>query len=199
MIEIIFIIQVIIVIGGPLFLLYINKRLGGYASEVGKITAISKKINEVVEQQEKITKVTEETKADIAHLAWKQKESLTIKRHKLEKYLEKVFEAVELTRDMATDPKGKVLPITLIAKLTTLQKLYLPELEAENRKFTDVLNEYESILYEYSLNKIDINALHNKSMKMFANLAIGSKDITSKSQNIIDTLLDINNSHNKTS
>lgn len=197
MIEIILIIQIIIIIGGPLFLLYLNKRISSYASEVGKISAISNKIDDVVEQQERITKATEETKSGIAHLAWRQKESQIIKRNKLEEYLEKIFEAVELTREMATDPNNKVLPMTLIARLTTLQKLYLPELDTENNKFTEILNAYESICFDFSLKRIDAKALHSESMNMFASLATCSKEITSKSQSIIGMLLDVDAPHNR--
>ena len=70
MIELIIFFQVVIVVGGPLFLLHISKRIGSYACEIGKITALSDKIDDIVEQQKRITQATEETKAEVNHLAW---------------------------------------------------------------------------------------------------------------------------------
>lgn len=198
MIKIILIIQIIIIIGGPLLLLYFNKRISSYASEVGKIRAISNKIDNVVEQQERITKATEETKSDIAHLAWRQKESQIIKRNKLEEYLEKIFEAVELTREIASEPDKKVVPMTLLARLITLQKLYLPELDAENNKFTKILNDYEFICIDFSQKKIDDTTFRSETKNVFSNLTACYKEITSKSQSIIDKLLDVGVAHNKT-
>ncbi|MDH3354088.1 MAG: hypothetical protein OEL79_02600, partial [Chromatiales bacterium] len=126
MIEFIVILQVIIVIGGPLFLIHINKRVGSYASEVGKITAMSKKIDDVVEQQKQITKATEETKSDIFHLAWNKKEAQTIKRSKLEMYLEEIFETLDIMyknvekAHASDEAEAEKFSVTLIPKLTTI-------------------------------------------------------------------------------
>ena len=197
MIEIIIFLQVVIVVGGPFFLTHINKRVGSYATEVGKITALNKKIDEVIEQQKQITKATEETKAEIAHLAWNKKESQIIKRKKLEEYLKVVFEVMEIMRNCAAKTYGteKIeidpLPVTTIAKLTTIQMLYLPELEESNNKLADIISEYEEIFNVYAIGKMDIVEFDKNMKEKFALLGSTTKEITVKSKEVVNSLFEI--------
>ena len=161
MIEFVIFLQVVTIIGGPLLILHVNKRVGAYASEVGKITAITNKIDAVVEQQKKITKATEEAKAEIGHSSWSKKEAITTRCKKLEEYLDLVFDTIESIRKCAQNAGSKdaspfhVLPMTTISKLTTLQLLYFPELEENNRQLTSLIKQFESIYGDFLIEKID--------------------------------------------
>lgn len=196
MIEFIVFLQVVIVIGAPLFFIHINKRVGSYASEVGKITALSSKIEDIVEQQKQITKATEETKANISHLAWSKRESQTIKRSKLEKYLEEIFRILDTMRNnvekanKSENLEIEYLPITLIAKLTTIQMLYLPELEEENKAFTSLIDKFDSVYGEFTSKNIDIHEFEKKMLENFALLGSTTKSISLKSQDVIKVMLD---------
>ena len=194
MIELIIFMQVVLVIGVPLFLLHINKRVGSYASEVGKITAIGEKIDDVVEQQKQITKATENTKSNIAHLAWNKKEAQTIKRNKLENYLEEIFEAFDTVYQHVDDlskpemVEFKNYPVMLIPKLTTIQMLYLPELEEENKAFTDLLKKHDADYNNYVSKKIEKDEFVKKMMENFSLFGSTMKAITLKSKHVIEVM-----------
>ncbi|MFT6735361.1 MAG: hypothetical protein ACJAS9_003567 [Polaribacter sp.] len=194
--PVIIFVEVVLLIGGAFFWMHFNKRIGGFSGEIAKIEAVSKKINEVIEQQKKITKATEETKADIAHLAWNKKEAQTIKRIKLEEYIEEVFQNVEIMRTNAakTYASGRVeigpLPVTLIAKLSTIQMLYLPELKEENEVLSELIYNYESTFDDFSNAIINIDEFNEKMIKNFSLLGSATKDISSKSKQIIEIMFE---------
>ncbi|MEW8232524.1 MAG: hypothetical protein AB2745_19540 [Candidatus Thiodiazotropha endolucinida] len=186
--------QLFIIVGGPLFLIHIKKRVGSYASEVGKITALSKKIDDVVKQQKRITEATEETKANIAHLAWNKKEAQIIKRSKLEKYLEEIFETMDAMYINAQkahefeEVEIEEFPVTLGPKLSTIQMLYLPELEAENKEFINLIGNYHAIHSDLSSKKIDAEEFEKQMNKFFNLLGGATKSISLKSQHIIEAM-----------
>lgn len=196
MIEIIIFLQVVIVIGGPIFLIHINKRVGSYASEVGKITAINKKIDDVVAQQKKITEATEQAKSEIAHLAWNKKEAQTVKRQKLEEYIEMVFKTLEVMpkSEEKTSEAGKVemepLPFMLIPKLTTIQMLYLPELEVENKKFVDLIKKHEAASDDLYFEKINIEDFKLQMLESSSLFGGVTKEIILRSKQVIDEMFE---------
>lgn len=109
-----------------------------YGAEVGKIDANTLKLDEIQSQLAQSVEISESIKRDIEHGAWRERELELLKREKLEQYLINYYEAIEnLTRKMKENFFYDETPYdkTCEAKLSMLQKLYLPELDEEHRAY----------------------------------------------------------------
>ena len=135
------ILSVVIALGG-----YAIKRLSdsvesyskSYGSEVGKIDANTHKLKEIQRQLSESVEISESIKKDISHSAWRERELELLKREKLEQYLLNYYEAVEnFSRKMNESFFDDDTPYdkTHEAKISMLQKLYLPELDEVHRKY----------------------------------------------------------------
>jgi len=140
--EIILTILIIAVVAGG----YAIKRLNdsvksyskGYGAEAGKIDANTKKLDEIQSQLAQSVEISESIKRDIEHGAWRDRELELLKREKLEQYLLNYYEAIEnLSRKMRENFFYDETPYdkSCEAKLSMLQKLYLPELDQEHREY----------------------------------------------------------------
>jgi hypothetical protein len=109
-----------------------------YGAEIGKIDATTRKLDEIQIQLAQSVKISESIKSDIQHGAWRSRELELLKRQKLEEYLLHYYEAVEnltkKTREMFFDDKTPYNKLCE-AKISMLQKLYIPELDIEHISF----------------------------------------------------------------
>tara|TARA_Y100000296_G_scaffold85723_1_gene122650 strand:+ start:804 stop:1430 length:627 start_codon:yes stop_codon:yes gene_type:complete len=109
-----------------------------YGSEVAKIDANTHKLSEIQEQLAQSVQISESIKKDIAHSAWRDRELELLKREKLEQYLLNYYEAIEnLSRRMNESFFYDKSPYDKSheAKISMLQKLYLPEIDEEHKKY----------------------------------------------------------------
>ncbi len=106
-----------------------------HGKELGKIEATSQKLDVVHKQLAQSVEITESIKKDIEQGAWRERELELLKREKLEQYLVNYYETVEnLSRKMKRDFFYDETHIdeSCEAILSMLQKLYLPEIDAEH-------------------------------------------------------------------
>lgn len=109
-----------------------------YGAEAGKIDANTHKLDEIQRQLAQSVEISESIRSDIEHGAWRERELELLKREKLEQYLLNYYDAVEnLTRKMREAFFYDETPYdkSCEAKLSMLQKLYLPELDEEHRAY----------------------------------------------------------------
>lgn len=181
-------------VGGAFFWKHFNSRISKFSGEVAKIEAVSKKIDEVVDQQKKLTRATEEVKSDIAHMAWNKKEFQTIKREKLELYLEQVSErSDELASMTALARQGEsigFIPLTQVTRINSLQLLYLPELKNENNKFTNLLKKIQSASRALVSEVLDRQAFDSQMKQDFEELGGIVTDINYVSREIIEGMFE---------
>jgi len=110
----------------------------GYGAEAGKIDANTQKLDKILVQLAQSVEISESIKRDIEHGAWRDRELELLKREKLEQYLLNYYEAIEnLTSKMRGSLFYDETPYdkSCDAKLSMLQKLYLPELDEEHRAY----------------------------------------------------------------
>ena len=112
-----------------------------YGAEVGKIDANTKKLDEIQRQLAQSVQISESIKTDIQHGAWRSRELELLKREKLEQYLLNYYEAIEnLTRQMKEVLFYDETPYdkSCHARLSMIQRLYLPELDVEHACYLQV-------------------------------------------------------------
>ncbi|EIT7127077.1 hypothetical protein L2726_004712 [Vibrio parahaemolyticus] len=138
------VLSIVIALGG-----YAIKRLNdlvksyskSYGNEIGKIDANTHKLKEIQLQLSQSVEISESIKKEISHSAWRDRELELLKREKLEQYLLNYYEAVEnLSRNMKEAFFCDETPYdkTHEAKISMLQKLYLPELDQVHREYLTV-------------------------------------------------------------
>lgn len=154
-IEIILIVlSILISLGG-----YAIKRLSdlvrsyskSYGSEIGKIDANTHKLKEIQLQLAQSVEISESIKNEISHTAWRHRELELLKREKLEQYLLNYYEAVEnLSRQMKESFFYDKTPYdkTHEAKISMLQKLYLPESDQVHNDYLRISAKFGSWLIE---------------------------------------------------
>lgn len=109
-----------------------------YGSEIGKIDANTHKLEEIQLQLSQSVEISESIKTEISHSAWRDRELELLKREKLEQYLLNYYEAVEnFSRKMKEAFFYDETPYdkTHEAKISMLQKLYLPELDQVHKEY----------------------------------------------------------------
>ena len=126
----------IVVIGS-----YFGSLICEYAKKRGGQLATRTDLYEIQEQLKKATEITEQVRNDIEHGVWRAKELEILKREKLEQYLINYYETIEnmskkMKRDFFYDESH--FDESCEAKLSMLQKLYLPDLDNEYREFLKV-------------------------------------------------------------
>ncbi len=111
---------------------YVGNFINSYAKKRGENLATKADIDEIKSQLASTTKITEKIKNDIEHQVWRKQQIETIKRNKLEEYLQYIYIAQEsLSKDMKNQYFKTTEPIDshAISKATMLQKLYFSELQ----------------------------------------------------------------------
>jgi hypothetical protein len=99
-----------------------------------EIDARLSKLDSIVLEQKRITEATEAIKIDLAHADWSRKETLTIRRLKLEDLVLAIIgvraEAIEIYRNLtALENNVNVLAYSEMDKVRMLTGLYFPELD----------------------------------------------------------------------
>lgn len=114
---------------------YIGNFINSYAKKRGENLATKADIDEIKKQLASTTEITEKIKNDIEHQVWRKQQIETIKRNKLEEYLQNIYVSQEsLSKDMKNQyfKTNEVIDIYAMSKATMLQKLYFPELKEEH-------------------------------------------------------------------
>lgn len=109
--------------------------ISSYAKKRGERLATKADIDEIKKELAATTEITEKIKNDIVHQVWHKQQIETIKRNKLEEYLQHIYVSQEsLSRDMNNKYFKTNEPVDTYAmsKATMLQKLYFPELREEH-------------------------------------------------------------------
>jgi len=126
---------------------YVGNFVNSYAKKRGENLATKADIDEIKSQLASTTKITEKIKNDIEHQVWRKQQIETIKRNKLEEYLQYVYIAQEsLSKDMNNQyfKTKEHVDSHAMSKATMLQKLYFPELKKSHSK---LLNAHASFTY----------------------------------------------------
>lgn len=116
---------------------YAGNFINSYAKKRGENLATKADIDEIKSQLASTTKITEKIKNDIEHQVWRKQQIETIKRNKLEEYLQYIYIAQEsLSNDMNNQyfNTTKSVDSHAISKATMLQKLYFSELKETHSK-----------------------------------------------------------------
>lgn len=122
-----------------------------YGSEVGKIDAHTHKLKEIQLQLSQSVEISESIKREISHSAWRDRELELLKREKLEQYLLNYYEAVEnFSRKMKEAFFYDNTPYdrTHEAKISMLQKLYLPEMDLVHKQYLLISAEFGNWIVE---------------------------------------------------
>lgn len=109
--------------------------ISSYAKKRGERLATKADIDEIKKELAATTEITEKIKNDIVHQVWHKQQIETIKRNKLEEYLQHIYVSQEsLSADMSNKYFKTNEPVDTYAmsKATMLQKLYFPELREEH-------------------------------------------------------------------
>ena len=120
---------------------YVGSFINSYAKKRGENLATKADIDEIKTQLASTTKITEEIKNDIQHQVWRKQQIETIKRNKLEEYLQYIYIAQEsLSKDMNNQYFKTTEPVDshAMSKATMLQKLYFPELKKSHSRLLKV-------------------------------------------------------------
>jgi len=131
----------LLIIGLSLVGSYIGNFINSYAKKRGENLATKADINEIKTQLSSTTKITEEIKNDIQHQVWRKQQIETIKRNKLEEYLQYIYIAQEsLSKDMKNQyfKTTEIIDSHALSKATMLQKLYFPELKQSHSQLLKV-------------------------------------------------------------
>lgn len=189
-------VESILLVGGAFFWLYFNKRIGSFSSEVSKIEVMSKKLNEIVDQQKSLARAIEEEKLDVAHSAWSKKEILTMKKEKIEEYMKEAFWTIDFINKNVIrvfdngEDKFSHLPVTTIPKLMTVQMLYIPEIKEESERFTQKIEDCETALTNYMNKNIDDDNVAEELGNKYELLGESLKELISKLQGVVASLYD---------
>jgi hypothetical protein len=130
---------------------YVGSFLREYSRKRANQFATKADLEQIQNQLRASVEITESVKKDIEHGSWRKKELELLKRDKLEQYLLNYYIEVEnLSRRMRRDFFGEesLYDDTADAKLSMLQKLYLPEMDLVHAKFQQVHGEFTSWLFE---------------------------------------------------
>lgn len=114
---------------------YFTNYISSYAKKRGERLATKADIDEIKKELAVTTEITEKIKNDIVHQVWHKQQIETIKRNKLEEYLQHIYVSQEsLSADMNNTYFKTNEPVDTYAmsKATMLQKLYFPELTEEH-------------------------------------------------------------------
>jgi len=117
----------------------------------GENFATKSDINEIKSQLTLTTEITEKIKNDIEHQVWRKHQIETMKRNKLEEYLQYVYLVKE---DLSKDINNKYfktnepIDIHAMGKETMLQKLYFPELKKTHSKLLNAAGSFQSWMIE---------------------------------------------------
>ena len=120
---------------------YVGNFINSYAKKRGERFATKADINEIKAQLTSTTEITEKIKNDIEHQVWRKQQIETIKRNKLEEYLQYIYIAQEsLSKDMHNQYYNTTESVDshAISKATMLQKLYFSELKQSHSKLLKV-------------------------------------------------------------
>jgi len=126
---------------------YAGNFINSYAKKRGENLATKADIEEIKSQLASTTKITEKIKNDIEHQVWRKQQIETIKRNKLEEYLQYIYIAQEsLSKDMNNQYFKTTEPVDnhAMSKATMLQKLYFPELK---KSHSELLKAHASFIY----------------------------------------------------
>lgn len=122
---------------------YIGNFINSYAKKRGENLATKADMNEIKSQLTSTTKITAKIKNDIEHQVWHKQQIETLKRNKLEEYLQFIYIVQEdLSKDMNNKyfNTNESIDVHAMNKATMLQKLYFPELENTHSKLLNIYN-----------------------------------------------------------
>lgn len=114
---------------------YAANFINSYAKKRGERLATKADIDEIKKELASTTEITEKIKNDIVHQVWRKQQIETIKRSKLEEYLQHIYISQEsLSVDMNNKyfKTNESIDTYAMSKATMLQKLYFPELKEEH-------------------------------------------------------------------
>jgi hypothetical protein len=124
---------------------YLGSFLREYSRKRADQFATKADLIEIQNQLRASVEITESVKRDIEQGAWRERELELLKRDKLEQYLLNYYTEVEnLSRRMKRDFFYDKTPFneTADAKISMLQKLYLPEMDLVHANFLRVHAEF---------------------------------------------------------
>ncbi|MDY0117387.1 MAG: hypothetical protein RBR59_07415 [Sulfurimonadaceae bacterium] len=130
---------------------YAGNFINSYAKKRGENLATKADINEIKAQLTSTTEITEKIKNDIEHQVWRKQQIETIKRNKLEEYLQYIYIAQEdLSKDMNNKyfKTNEPIDIHAMSKATMLQKLYFPELKKTHSQLLHTHGSFKSWMVE---------------------------------------------------
>lgn len=125
---------------------YIGNYISSYAKKRGENLATKADIDEIKSQLASTTEITQKIKNDIEHQVWRKQQIETIKRNKLEEYLQYIYIAQEsLSNDMNNQyfKTNEHVDNHALSKATMLQKLYFSELK---KVHSDLLKSHASFI-----------------------------------------------------
>lgn len=141
-------------------LLFISGLLGGliggwgrgYGTHSGKIKSIERNINSIQSQLQQSTEITEQIKSQIEHSVWRKKEIESIRREKLEEYMQLVHMLPQnyqnAYRNIRSPSKQTEFDQYLIDKIRIIQLLYFPELTMPTATLTAACVEFTEWLMD---------------------------------------------------
>lgn len=139
----------------------INSWARGYGSQSGKIKSIDKNLSLIQKQLKQSTEMTEQIKSQIEHDGWRKKEKESIRRQKLEEFMQLVHMLPKNYSNAYTNQKlgriGENFDQFLIDKIRIIQSLYFPELLRSTCILTNACIEFSEWLLDG--NSLKIRAL----------------------------------------